>query len=85
MWLQHLHVVFRDEAPLSLQLALQPAGLPRLGHCRRGHSVTGGGEGWGGGGGYSTGRVRGTDRGHRTQPSGECAACACIRVNGAQV
>lgn len=37
--LQHLHVVFRDEAPLSLQLALQPAWLSRLDHCRRGHIV----------------------------------------------
>lgn len=26
--LQHLHIVFRDEAPLPLQDSLQPAGLP---------------------------------------------------------
>ena len=37
--LQHLHIVFRDEAPLSLQLPLQPARLSWLSHCRRGHSV----------------------------------------------
>lgn len=65
MRLQHLYIVFWDEAPLPLQLPLQPARLPRWGHCRRGHSVTRettpqGGEGEGGGG--EVGKE--TDRGH---------------------
>lgn len=32
--LQNLHVVFRDEASFPVQLALQPARLSRVGHCR---------------------------------------------------
>lgn len=40
--LQHLHVVFWDEAPLAFQLALQPAWLPGRGHCRRGGGGGGG-------------------------------------------
>lgn len=64
--LQHLHIVFRDEAPLSVQLPLQPARLSRLDHCKRGRGV-------------SEGRYRqrawrwGTDRGSNP--------CACETVN----
>lgn len=32
--LQNLHVVFGDEASFPVQLALQPARLSRMGHCR---------------------------------------------------
>lgn len=32
--LQNLHIVFRDEASFPVQLALQPARLSGMGHCR---------------------------------------------------
>lgn len=31
---QNLHIVFRDEASFPVQLALQPARLSGMGHCR---------------------------------------------------